>query len=373
MKKSMKSFVLGVLVGALLISVPAFAQDIWERIDVVRNKIVVMVGGEKLEADNFLYKDTTYVPIRAVAEGLGMNVTFKDGVAYIDERYAAKFDGERVELSKDFEATTGEIDAYINLYKHSSAASAVTEEQLKAAALEDLLRDKALIAIAEENNIVAGKEFYEKFSDIMAYMQMNYGSKEASEKAMEEAGYTYEMYKRYQEVEYLYSELAKTDAFKATEADILNFYQTNGAQYAYDGVQAKHILVAAMDEKGNPITDEAQLKKIEEKANSVYKEAIGGADFDELVKKYGEDPGVASNPDGYIFTKGEMVKEFEDTAFALKDGEISKPVKTQFGWHIIKRIKTIEKQPLTDQLSKTISTLVTREKINAAVNAKIAK
>ena len=83
MKKNFKMFVLGLLTGVVLVSAPVMANDLWEKIDVVRNKIAVMVNGQKLDADNFLYNDTTYVPIRAVAESLGVNVEYKDGVAYI--------------------------------------------------------------------------------------------------------------------------------------------------------------------------------------------------------------------------------------------------------------------------------------------------
>ncbi len=85
-------------------------------------------------------------------------------------------------------------------------------------------------------------------------------------------------------------------------------------------VQAKHILVE--DEK---------------LANEIYEKAVAGEDFDALVKEYNTDPGMSQNPAGYIFTTGQMVKPFEDAAFALGYGEISKPVKTDFGYHIIMR------------------------------------
>ena len=85
-------------------------------------------------------------------------------------------------------------------------------------------------------------------------------------------------------------------------------------------IRAKHILV------DDETTAEEVLAKI-----------AAGYDFDELVTEYGKDPGMERNKDGYVFTYGEMVKPFEDAAFALSEGEVSLPVKSDFGYHIIKR------------------------------------
>ncbi|MBQ6998541.1 MAG: peptidylprolyl isomerase [Clostridia bacterium] len=372
MKKNFKTFILGVVIGAMCVSIPAMADVIWEKIDVVRNHMTVMIDGEKLEADNFLYLDTTYVPIRAVAEGLGRNVIYKDGVAYIEEKFAAEFAGENVALGNGFSATTDEITAYKNMYAKDPSMANATDEQLHKTAIENISSYKALSALAAENNIYVGQEFYNNFSNVMAYMELNYGSKEAMYAAMEDAGYSYEMYKRYQETEYLYSKLLESAAFAATDAEIAQYYADNADAFPYDGVQAQHILISTMDKNGAAITDSAKLKEIEKKANDIYKEAIGGADFNALISKYGEDPGMMSNPEGYIFTTGEMVEQFETAAFALKDGEISKPVQSVYGWHIIKKIKTHKVQPLDDELKAYISSNVTGQKIHAAVDAILA-
>ena len=61
------------------------------------------------------------------------------------------------------------------------------------------------------------------------------------------------------------------------------------------------------------------------------------SELDALVKEYGKDPGMEANKDGYVFTYGEMVKSFEDASFALGVGEVSAPVKSDYGYHIIKR------------------------------------
>ena len=89
---------------------------------------------------------------------------------------------------------------------------------------------------------------------------------------------------------------------------------------AEDEVDARHILVDSED----------KAKEVIEKINK-------GDDFAKLAVEYSNDPGSKADGGklGY-FSKGQMVKEFEDAAFALKKGEVSKPVKSKFGWHVIK-------------------------------------
>ncbi len=77
-------------------------------------------------------------------------------------------------------------------------------------------------------------------------------------------------------------------------------------------------------------------KTAEDKINKIYEYAISGDDFATLAQEYSEGPSAPQGGDLGYFQKGKMVKEFEDAAFALKLNEISKPVKTQFGWHVIK-------------------------------------
>jgi len=106
---------------------------------------------------------------------------------------------------------------------------------------------------------------------------------------------------------------------------------------------AKHILISS-----NEISD-SDAKKT---ADKIYNLAKNGGNFDILIEQYGEDPGMKTSPDGYVFTTGEMVEEFEKTAFNLNEGEISKPVKTQFGYHIIMRMPLPE---ISYEITKSIT------------------
>jgi len=84
------------------------------------------------------------------------------------------------------------------------------------------------------------------------------------------------------------------------------------------------------------------LVKTEEEAKAVKAELDGGADFATIAKEKSIDPGAANGGDLGFFSKGMMVGPFEDAAFALTVGQISEPVQSQFGWHVIKLLETRE-------------------------------
>ena len=110
-------------------------------------------------------------------------------------------------------------------------------------------------------------------------------------------------------------------------------------------VHARHILVESEDEAKAIAAD---LKK--------------GADFAELAKKKSKDPGASDGGDLGFFTKDQMVPEFSTVAFALEPGKISDPVKSQFGWHIIKvEEKRSRKAPDFEQVKSQIETYVARK------------
>ena len=77
------------------------------------------------------------------------------------------------------------------------------------------------------------------------------------------------------------------------------------------------------------------LVKTEDEANELYDEIKAGKDFAAAAAEVSLCPSGASGGDLGYFGKGMMVKPFEDAAFALNVGELSKPVQTQFGWHLI--------------------------------------
>ena len=111
----------------------------------------------------------------------------------------------------------------------------------------------------------------------------------------------------------------------------------------------------------------------EQKANDIYDEIEEGLDFKEAAKKYSKDPSAASGGSLGTFPKGVMVKEFQDGLDSLEVGEISKPVKSQFGYHLIKLedVNSAEDKPfeeVRDQVYQTYLMVKRQEKYLEKLN-----
>ena len=139
-----------------------------------------------------------------------------------------------------------------------------------------------------------------------------------------------------------------TDEAKAasTDAAMRKVYDDAAQQMGGDEeVHARHILVESEDE-----------------AKQVVEELKKGGDFAELAKKKSKDPGASDGGDLGYFTKEQMVPEFSKVAFEMEPGKISDPVKSQFGWHVIKvEDKRKRKAPDFETVKPQIETYVTRK------------
>jgi peptidyl-prolyl cis-trans isomerase D len=133
------------------------------------------------------------------------------------------------------------------------------------------------------------------------------------------------------------------DRIQVSPQDVQRYYEDNQQQYSTpDQVRASHILLHTEGK------DEAAVKK---QAEDLAKQAKAGADFAELAKKHSQDE--SNNTKGGdldFFGKGQMVPEFDAAAFAMQPGDISDPVKTQYGYHVIKvtEKKAATKRPLAE-------------------------
>jgi peptidyl-prolyl cis-trans isomerase D len=151
---------------------------------------------------------------------------------------------------------------------------------------------------------------------------------------------------------------------KVDEDEIVDYYNSNINDFKTEkSIEARHILI-----KLDPVANEEADLAAKTRAEAIAKKAKDGEDFAELAKTYSEGP--TKDRGGYLgkFKRSQMVKPFADQAFSMAAGEISQPVKTQFGWHVIKvesveeaSTKTIEQS--RDQL---IDTLTERKARNLA-------
>ena len=135
-------------------------------------------------------------------------------------------------------------------------------------------------------------------------------------------------------------------------------------------------LQAAYDEQyasAEPVTEYNAahiLLETEDEAQAVISELEGGADFAEVARAKSTGPSAPNGGDLGWFATGTMVKPFEDAVTQLEPGQISAPVQTQFGWHVIKLNEAREREvPTLDAVREELAATIQRQAIEQAVNA----
>jgi foldase protein PrsA len=122
-----------------------------------------------------------------------------------------------------------------------------------------------------------------------------------------------------------------TNGVKVSDADVKAYYDSHKSQYGQpESRDVRHILVNS--------------KKL---ADTLYQQLKSGGDFAALAKKYSKDPGSAAQGGKLTISRGQTVAPFDAKAFSLKVNEISQPVKTQYGWHIIQALSPVRKAKQT--------------------------
>ncbi len=160
----------------------------------------------------------------------------------------------------------------------------------------------------------------------------------------------------------LYEELIKSTIYQDKLVEELKKEVSQDEINAYveeNYVRVLHVLVES--------SDKSQIDQ--DLANTVLQRAQAGDDFMSLVDEYGEDPGMEGNTDGYYFTYGEMVAEFEEASFALEIDEVSGIVETSYGYHIIKRYD-FDEEYIANNVD-TLAMMLYLDKLNDKITEKI--
>jgi peptidyl-prolyl cis-trans isomerase C len=152
------------------------------------------------------------------------------------------------------------------------------------------------------------------------------------------------------------------------DAQVREFYDKNPDKFKQDeAVRASHILF-----KVEESADAATKKKVKDQAEAVLKQVRAGADFGEMAKKHSADGSAQQGGDLNFFTKGQMVPAFDQAAFAMKPGEISDIVTTQFGYHIIKvterrQASTVPFEQVSDRIKEYLTEQQKQQKVEAFI------
>ena len=190
-------------------------------------------------------------------------------------------------------------------------------ELMRENTLENLIGLEVIKQDAKKNKITVSDE---EVSQELENMKKMYGGEEGLKKVLEANKMDMDELKEYMSTNLLmrkYQEKMLKD-LEPTEEEMKAYYEKHKDEFKT--AEASHILVETKEE-----------------AEAVKKELDGGVDFAKLAKEKSKDTQSAENGGSLgAFGPGQMVKEFDEKVFSMKPGEISEPVKTQFGFHIIK-------------------------------------
>ena len=194
-------------------------------------------------------------------------------------------------------------------------------------------------------------------------MQGQFPTEEAFKKALSARDMSIDRLRDDARVDMVITRLVEDEVATAqppTDAECKDYYDKNPDKFKLgEAVRASHILILADDK-----ADEATKKKARAQIEAVNKRVKAGEDFAQLAKEHSQDGSAAQGGDLDFFGRGRMVPPFEQAAFALKPGEVSDIVTTQFGYHIIKvtERRTESTIPFDDQLQERLRQILTEQK-----------
>lgn len=268
------------------------------------------------------------------------------GCSYFGGKVAATVNGEKIyasQVDEQYAQMQGQLQG---------KQGAAMEKQFKQRILEKLISDTLMMQGAEELGIKpSDKEIEDRYAQLKKQFATEAQFNDALQKAKLTPDRLKESIKQQIVQQKVMAKVSKST--KVTDKKIAEFYKQNKAQFVQpEKYHVVQILVA---------------KKDKALAQKIYKQLQGGADFAKLAKKYSIDPQSKQNGGdiGYV-AANEVVPEFGAAVQKLKMGELSKPVQSTFGWHIIKLIGTRKagQQKLSsvkDQIRMTIEQMGQRD------------
>lgn len=302
--------------------------------------------------ESIIYQGRTYVPVRFFSEVFEKKVDWladqrKVIVSTIPPEIIGYVNDQAL-YKKDFDFLYE--PQYHSLVKTNPAPSEDEIKNLKSSTFDTLVIYSLLLQKAELENIQLDEKDYQDINfTISTYISIN-NDLESFRKVLEENKITLYQFSNNLRDDVLINKFAEVLVEDVTprEEAIQKYYEDNKYLFIIpEQVRAKHILFSISDLKTGMDYDDDKKAEIKKNAEEVLAEIKAGKDFDELMNKYSEDPGSKSNPNGYTFSKGQMVKPFEDASFSMDVGEISNLIETTFGYHIIKLEEKLPEKEFT--------------------------
>src|SRR3990172_10170452 len=237
--------------------------------------------------------------------------------------------------------------------------------------LNEMVEERLMLQFAKDNNIkVSDDDVKAAIEDIK---KQNNFTDEMLEKELNKENITLNDYKERLREQITVSKVINYEVrskVQVDEKDVKKYYDEHRDELATpEEIRVRHIMFAYSEDM-----DSQKEEIIKKKAFDILNRIKQGEDFASLASMYSEDASAKNGGDLGYFTKGKMIKVFEDTAFALKKGEVSDVIKTSFGYHILKYEDRREAgfKPLED-VSREIERRIFNEKIKSLKDAWVKK
>ncbi|MBN1165416.1 MAG: peptidylprolyl isomerase [Candidatus Krumholzibacteriota bacterium] len=300
-----------------------------------------------------------------------------------DERIADRtltgkaLEGDQMVVTVNGEKITeAELDHELGMMMQQMAGS-VDPQQLESMKVNmrkqtvwNMVNQRLLSKAAEREGVtVTAEEKEAKLNEI----KMAYPSDEEYERGLRESNMNEkDLLSRIEKLIKLEKLMDKQTAHlaKVTPEEVSEYYQANADRFRQpERVQASHILL-----KFEPQDDDASKELKKQKLEKIHLAVLAGGDFAKLAEENSDCPSSANGGDLGFFARGQMVKPFEDMAFALKPGDVSGIFETQFGYHIVKVTahedpRTIPLEEARENIVNYLETTRKQEEMNRYVNA----
>lgn len=285
---------------------------------------------------------------------------FIDG-QYQDIDWVMKVNGEEVSMELYRCYYLNQVQSDVNSYGDDYWGNEELYNQTKVIVESNLEGYVEILRQCRELGITLDSEEEAQVDEYMENARSNYETEADWEAALEVTYFTEDLLRQMQEFTLLQQKLME-EVCPVSDDDVAAAKLTVESDY----YKAQHIMMLYPDEydtsqlsstEENPITDADTSNLVYQQMLDILDQLENGADFTELEEEYSDDISTVQNyPDGRILTYGDTVQQFEDTARSLAIGETSGIIKTQYGYHIIKRVALT-----ADDIQETAETLAAEE------------
>ncbi|WP_256760731.1 peptidylprolyl isomerase [Cohnella sp. WQ 127256] len=324
MKDKVKGLVVGILLGSMITGSMAYAANS-KTINVLFQDLKFKLDGTNKPSANatgIVYKDTVYVPVKSVAGAIGKPVSFdsKSGTVSIGTSGIAVYKGGTITLD--------ELNVFVAASSFYFGQTASTDKQ---AVVKQLIAIKLLAAKKE---VALAKEADKEVASALLQMTSYFGSADELASQLKKASLSDNQLKQFIKQQFLASKaLESMIDSKTLQAEYDNQRKADSAAFVTASV--RHILIATTDNgTGKSIRTEQEALA---RAKEVQAKLKAGGDFAVLAKEYSDDPG--SKDAGGLYADAQLtqfVEPFKKAGVELPLNQISDPVQTSYGYHVMK-------------------------------------